>query len=957
MNWWGLAKLKIHTTASRATAKIASEWDASSRAVFVFLWKHHSPSKATALAFATAVAILVFCLGVSRITSPWPSVGGIPPSDALPLAISSQQSVSEILGGFVAIWLTILAFVVGFRAERSDDSAATIPYILRRYSAYNVAALVAAVALANLVMPMLVHWVDAGAILLLQRLNLPLVPIVVLLQLYFAYRALADITHPHLEAALPVMEQDMKTLLESKKSDKALSQYFRALSSQLVHHAHAQNTIALADKLDDFTSTYRSWLKLLGNRTAELELFRFSGEPDNIVGPLSVRIYDICKAVGSQNDTRIVQQLFDSLVGWVVDAARAEQMALIEGFLSALRSAISAGCKNRSIAPEIPSITDSAVDSLLWLCPDHSQVLSKYRSQEDELRSQHQRDAEKVVLGWIFGRFLHSMTAGDGQLVGYLYERIFMNSIGDPRDPRFADFAYDGVTPEVIADYMEVLTAGWALKTLRRGTPTGQQAARIVLNHLLGRQRNAKDLVALWELLKESSAENDRIANQELIEARLGVSDLELLELQPLRQRQVRGHFVDETWKFDGLLLLLLFSMEMPDRQYAGYFQSTPSRHLWHPTEVKRQLEGLMELDTVKELMQQRQNSADSSVKLVERRLRSAESAEIEYISKLQIPERSITDLRDRLEVELVKERNYVRWMNVAGLCTVGSAPGQRPLRSSWRLPKSTVVDFEMLQQMVGTVAKDLVAKEVSVLISSIVVAAGTIEPARSLAELPSIIRAAVGRMKSNGLAPSLLVVPREQRFATAILQGPLWELRERDAGPVESYGEWEGLRVIVHPLRGFDRVLIVDVGQALAENQSGEDSRAVEIARPIELTREQVTGSSTLPLDGKRDDYQPMVELLISSYPVVVVSGSQPRLSGIHAISLADTDACYAMWPNDRLYHRPTCRRVKDDDELQYRLHPWLENDTVEREPCPDCSPQIWDFEGRTRAMNPPTS
>jgi hypothetical protein len=355
--------------------------------------------------------------------------------------------------------------------------------------------------------------------------------------------------------------------------------------------------------------------------------------------------------------------------------------------------------------------------------------------------------------------------------------------------------------------------------------------------------------------------------------------------------------------------------------------------------------------------LQRHRNSADSAIELIVKRLRSAESAEIEHISKLQIPEESITGLRDSVGAELVEKRNYLKWMKAAGLGTVANAPSQRPLRSTWRLPKSMVVEAETLRQMAGRVAEDLVREEFGALIWAMSEAAGTIEPAKSLAKLPSDILAAVGRMKSSGLAPRLLIVPREQRFADVILQRTPWEPRERDTGPIESYGMWGGLRVIVHPQQWFDRVLIVDVGQALAKNQSGANDKAVEIARPTELTREQVTGSPTPRLDGKPDDYQPMVELLISSSPVVAVSGSQAKLSGIHAISLADTDACYAMWPNDRLYHRPTCRRVKNNDELRYRLRPCLENDTVEREPCPDCSPQIWDFEGRTRATNPPTS
>jgi hypothetical protein len=223
-------------------------------------------------------------------------------------------------------------------------------------------------------------------------------------------------------------------------------------------------------------------------------------------------------------------------------------------------------------------------------------------------------------------------------------------------------------------------------------------------------------------------------------------------------------------------------------------------------------------------------------------------------------------------------------------------------------------------------------------------------QPLKSLAELPELIRDARRTLVNQGVEPNLVILPLEDRFAGALFRKPLWEIDARGEFGQISYGQWEGLHIVRYPY--IDPKSIVVADSRCLFGLTGPSASPIEVS-VRELSRgeiEELQKKRESRIDdqpGRRVEAQVLVRVFTAPILGIIVD-DKDRAEGSISLSIQDSNAGYAMFPGDSLYHRPSCPLVEGHDEVQYALIRHLPEETTDRAPCPTCHPERWNHEGR---------
>jgi len=99
-----------------------------------------------------------------------------------------------------------------------------------------------------------------------------------------------------------------------------------------------------------------------------------------------------------------------------------------------------------------------------------------------------------------------------------------------------------------------------------------------------------------------------------------------------------------------------------------------------------------------------------------------------------------------------------------------------------------------------------------------------------ALSRLPEVVRSARRRLSNAGFNPNVLILPREDRFASALFRKPLWQVEGGSEFGEASIGVWEQLPVLRFPHTNPQSILLIDTTRVLTEHEIGGARERVSV-------------------------------------------------------------------------------------------------------------------------------
>ncbi len=466
-------------------------------------------------------------------------------------------------------------------------------------------------------------------------------------------------------------------------------------------------------------------------------------------------------------------------------------------------------------------------------------------------------------------------------------------------------------------------------------------SAYAVMEHALNMVPPRHSLIGLWELYHGAAKPRAEVDEQ------LRVSRWDL------RDDERRVGFVytssgGNEWIADGFWVAMLRCRSPHKHELRDFFQSPPSRWLWKSEGLDERLSRLQSALTGMGTADEQKAARVSVVELVRQRQRVGDAVAIRAIVQTPLsPKRQEGFTKDIVD-GVAKHRKLPEMLSAHpdAMPTATMVPVPAVVLSD--VHRDYLLDINNWGGEYGDwIAQNIVRREWQQLIYTLEQALPDAAVSFSLVSASDAVRSATQAISSRGFKADLLILPPQDRFACALFRRPLWDQKigKRADWGNASVGVWEGLTVLRCPYENTSSVIVAD-SRALFGNAGPSSAQpVVKITDLSEAEKQEllskVTEVGTEPLLVS-DDLR--VATLVSLRPTIGIAD----LTAAYRLDLTNGDACFAMEPDDNLYHRATCSAVDGAEHLVFSLSRRLEGEAAERTPCDVCHPERWDSEAR---------
>lgn len=205
------------------------------RPVRRFLYRHHTAGKA----LGVAIAVWVLPLLVSCIAA----CGHATPSDDAALrqidgSLSSVLTIAQVMGGVYAILLAVVVFSVQLHAQRDDESAIMVRYLVRMHSVYWVSALAVGLTLANASVPLLYACGLPLNLRVFMYVDLPAIGLTLIWSLWLLTLTIRHATASTYDTTIGEVREDMMRVIAADQYHADIFDAFeKALANTRVHYS------------------------------------------------------------------------------------------------------------------------------------------------------------------------------------------------------------------------------------------------------------------------------------------------------------------------------------------------------------------------------------------------------------------------------------------------------------------------------------------------------------------------------------------------------------------------------------------------------------------------------------------------------------------------------------------------------------------------------------------------
>lgn len=508
--------------------------------------------------------------------------------------------------------------------------------------------------------------------------------------------------------------------------------------------------------------------------------------------------------------------------------------------------------------------------------------------------------------------------------------------------------SYRGDDREVDAElvdhlcYGQVLLIGWALELTRRKEIDVEHLSKLLEGVI--RENNKLQLSSPWL---------DSYEARRSLEESSGYDANRWLDtLRRYRSGEVYSGFVSEEWIFHGLLLLLL--------------KNPPSSHLRNtqiPTRMPRGHEVVVGaindvlnvpgLDDALTKDEKEENDEKLIKQLEENKEAIARAFEIRRLlrKRTDIESAVLQPLSEKIRIAGLEsaqaslERLTPGWLISPAPNWPAALVRPFPTRSIRHAPRQWYCESESPIVNLGEYeGEDLASHEQVELIYGIEKQSKGVIIARSIDELKKRIRKACRLLRERGYCPNTLFLPHQDRFANELTGLPRWRRTDLDRELRGHSGVWEGLNIYDIPYGNTEVAIVADSAKLWGRHDAAEDHLSFSLVDEFADKNNELLQKAR---EAKTEaDVPDVKEIKIKANWTLIPRYGYADLKAALHIPLDLSKFGYAMIEGDELYHRPDCTRITDSDNIVYGLMNGVNANDINRQPCPDCEPDKWDWE-----------
>lgn len=718
---------------------------------------------------------------------------------------------------------------------------------------------------------------------------------------------------------------------------KDVRRFLKRFETTLAVLAREGRHVELEARFEDFDTLLGAWLDVAPPGDAPPERMPLLTIIDRFGGPFEINAYEIARAATLSGDSSTVVVVADQLMRSAFACLSRDQPRLMEEFLNTLVFLYYQCVEREAIADALAHRLDSGLHSLFM-------AMRNVQADEDETRADKPKEAVvlDVVLRFALALIHAAIRYEQNRHATFFVERVFEHRRHRHRHRQARGPVTMG--PEVIFDYVAVVLAGWALHILQSNVLKKKDSAQIVLGAALSQVPAVPVLVAEWELLRGAAWRDAAIDN------RLGIARWDVRDWnREYRAGVGEARWGGPDWVRLGLRVALLHTGKHSFGDPAQLFSKQPRRFVWDAAKEREALQALAADPLLAIPEGERQQRVDSGMQVIEQRARRANAEYLRYVLESPLSEARVAQLRDDANTAFDSKRAWQNALRQAGLSSAQARSSPLRIRCGNWVPREYLLDDNNWASRFGEhLGADVATREAMALIHAIETTAQRGADLRAMATLPESLREARRTMTDAGFNPNVIILPREDRFAGALFQKPLWQVEGRHDFGEASIGVWEHLHVLRFPYTNPESVLLLDTRRLIAECQYGEGTAISRVWIEEHPKDQEVESKKEAARAALKSADAPVPES--NSIQVVAWMEVSPRLglvdiSAATAIDIRHSDGGYAIVDGSNVYHRPSCPDIQGDDATYV-----LRIDARDgRTPCPTCRPEQWNMEGRS--------
>jgi len=477
--------------------------------------------------------------------------------------------------------------------------------------------------------------------------------------------------------------------------------------------------------------------------------------------------------------------------------------------------------------------------------------------------------------------------------------------------------------------YAHLVLAAWCLHLVREKKGE-HDTARVIFRLCLSWLGSRHALLATWERLHARKFDGEDIDKQ------MGIIGW---GLEPI-ERAGDFHFGwgrSDEWLTVGLVAGMLARPAAQSYALPNEFNKPPPFEPHDASGIERTCRGLLEDQTVPELLGIAPESIDQAVQAVAEMFRARTCLykldHLTAVLETEIDSSRVNTLEREVISLLGGEESFYETMKSVGVSSASSSvlPDTVHRLSLHRRDiisgdLESTADAASLAHQLTEVESEQLAELIEILVPTSVTCS-------SLSELPGAAVAAITSLRARGFSPNSILLPPSSRFVYAVTRQRFGGLQEQGALGRWHVGKWERCHVLMSPSRDCRSVLVFDSVRFVHSTPIGE-------THPITLTIEDAPVKN-------RDEY--LAQMQSEGDPAKIPSERTIRVAAncflatrlgigesVAAVRIElDVRALgYAVRGGDEFYHRPDCEVLHGDAEVAHVIFPYG------RRACGRCNP-----------------
>lgn len=720
---------------------------------------------------------------------------------------------------------------------------------------------------------------------------------------------------------------------------KDVRRFLKQLQTMLTVLARDGRHVELQSRFEDFQKLLDAWLDIVPPDTAAPDRLRWLVLVDRFGGPLEIDINKIARAAALSADSSTVVVVANEIMQGAFSCYHRNQPKLMDEFLQTLVFLYYQCVDHDGVADALGHRIDSGLHSLLMT------MRFNHSDSDDRPSTTNPNDTTmlEAVLRFSLALVHAAIRYEKVKDATFFVERIFEHRRYHPRHHSSEPAAS---AMETLFDYVAVVLVGWALHILQSRRLKDPEAAQTVLSAALAQVPSAPVLLAQWELLRGSEWQDAAIDN------RLGVSRWDLRDWQrDFRSGVGEVRMGGPDWVRMGLRASLLRTDERFYGDVGELFPTQPRRFVWDAAKEREALLSLSVDPWIGVPEDKRQQRIDSAMAIIEQRARGASANYLRYVLESPLSESRLTAFRDDALQALSSKSSWLRAFQRAGLCIEDVRLCPTQIRWGNWVPRECLLENNNWASDFGKhLGKDAASREAMAIIHLIETSAPRAVNLGTLATLREKVRDARRLLTDAGFEPNVLILPRENRFAAALFQKPLWQVEGRQEFGDANIGSWEQLHVLRFPYTDPNSILLLDTRCLVGKHGPDHGPPFARVWFDEECSNDNVQSKKSAARAALNSTDLPIPES--STIQVLTRIEFAPRLGLVdtdaaRTIDIRGSDAYFVIIDGSKLYHRPDCPDI-DGTGATYVLR-------VDRDdgmtPCTICKPDRWDFESRLDA------